>query len=129
MPFLASVPGQLVCTGQLLAPDGAALVRLLLLAPLLEEWVVRAGLQEWLIRRGRRDGAHGGHGLHGWPVSVGLSAAAFGLLHLGAGWRAVLLVLPPGLLLALLYQRSRDWRLCALLHCGLNALALGGCVL
>jgi hypothetical protein len=31
--------------------------------------------------------------------------------------------------LALLYQRSRDWRLCALLHCGMNALALGGCVL
>lgn len=123
MPLLAFFPGQLVCTGQLLAPDADALVRLLLLAPLLEEWVVRAGLQEWLIRRER------GVGLHGWPVSVGWSAAAFGLLHLGAGWRAVLLVLPPGLVLALLYQHSRDWRLCALLHCGLNVLALGGCVL
>ena len=112
MPSIVLLSSHLVCTGQVAAPDAAALVRLLLLAPVLEEWVVRAGLQEWLMRRG------------GPAVrTVGLSAAAFALLHLGSGWRAVLLVL------ALLYQRSRDWRLCALLHCGMNALALGGCVL
>jgi uncharacterized protein len=29
--------------------------------------------------------------------------------------------------MALVYQRSRDWRRCALLHCGLNALALAAC--
>jgi membrane protease YdiL (CAAX protease family) len=108
----------LVCTGQLVAPDAAALARLLLLAPLLEEWVVRAGLQEWLIRRTAFA-----------PVPVILSAAAFALLHVGSGWRAAGLVLAPGLALALLYQRSRDWRWCALAHCGMNALALGGCVL
>jgi membrane protease YdiL (CAAX protease family) len=123
MPFPEIHPGQLLCAGQLMAPDAAALVRLLLLAPLLEDWVVRAGLQEWLIRReGRRQGRTG-------PAPVAWSAAAFGLLHLGSGWLAVLLVLAPGLLLAMLYQRSRDWRLCALLHCGLNALAIGGCAL
>lgn len=119
--FLAWLPAHLVCTGQVAAPDAAAVARLLVLAPLLEEWVVRAGLQEWLIRRrwpGRR---------HEGRAPVAVSAAVFGLLHLGAGWRAALLVLPPGLMLALLYQRSRDWRQCALLHCGLNALALGGC--
>jgi membrane protease YdiL (CAAX protease family) len=121
MPFLANLPAHLVCTGQVAAPDAAAVARLLLLAPVLEEWVVRAGLQEWLIRRRRQDKAGDGR------APVVLSAAAFGLLHLGSGWHAALLVLPPGLMLALLYQRSRDWRRCALLHCGLNALALGGC--
>jgi membrane protease YdiL (CAAX protease family) len=120
MPPIALLSQHLVCTGQLVAPDAAALARLLLLAPVLEEWVVRAGLQEWLIRR--TDG-------RARAASVALSAAAFALLHLGSGWRAVLLVLAPGAVLALLYQRSRDWRLCALLHCGMNALALGGCVL
>jgi membrane protease YdiL (CAAX protease family) len=60
---------------------------------------------------------------------VALSTAAFGLLHLGAGWQKVLLVLAPGLALALLYQRSRDWRLCVALHAGMNALALGHCFL
>lgn len=123
MPFtlpIVLMSRQLVCTGQLLAPDAAALVRLLLLAPVLEEWVVRAGLQEWLIRRAA-------------PVptlwSAILSAAAFALLHVGSGWRAVGLVLAPGFALALLYRRCRDWRWCALAHCGMNALALGGCVL
>jgi membrane protease YdiL (CAAX protease family) len=120
MPSIALLSSQLVCRGQVVAPDAAALVRLLLLAPVLEEWVVRAGLQEWLIRRA--DG-------RARAASVALSAAAFALLHAGSGWRAVLLVLAPGLVLALLYQSRRDWRLCALAHCGMNALALGGCVL
>lgn len=117
MPF-ALFPARLVCTGQLSTPDAAALVRLLLLAPLLEEWVVRAGVQAWLIQRLPAQAA---------LAPVALSAAAFALLHLPSGPRAALLVLAPGLLLALLYQRTRDWRLCALLHCGLNALALAGC--
>ena len=120
MPSAALLSSQLVCRGQVVAPDAAALVRLLLLAPVLEEWVVRAGLQEWLIRRA--DG-------RARAASVALSAAAFALLHAGSGWRAVLLVLAPGLVLALLYQSRRDCRLCALAHCGMNALALGGCVL
>jgi membrane protease YdiL (CAAX protease family) len=123
MPFPVDLPVQLVCTGQLLAPDGAALVRLLLVAPLLEEWVVRAGLQEWLIRRAAR------HGTRGDAAPVAWSAAMFGLLHLGSGWHAVLLVLAPGVALGMAYQRWRTWHLCALLHCGLNALALGGCAL
>lgn len=119
-PSIALLSSHLVCRGQVVAPDAAALARLLLLAPVLEEWVVRAGLQEWLIRR--TDG-------RARAASVALSAAAFALLHAGSGWRAVLLVLAPGLVLALLYQCRRDWRLCALAHCGMNALALGGCVL
>ena len=120
MPPIALLSQHLVCTGQLVAPDAAALARLLLLAPVLEEWVVRAGLQEWLIRH--TDG-------RARAAPVALSAAAFALLHVGAGWHAAALVLAPGLALALLYQRSRDWRWCALAHCGMNALALGGCAL
>ena len=121
--FLPAFAGPFVCTGQLAAPDAGTLVRLLLLAPLLEEWVVRAGLQEWLIRRalaGRREATAG-------TAPVFWSATAFSLLHLGSGWQAALLVLPPGLALAMLYQRGRDWRACALLHCGFNALAIAGC--
>jgi len=121
MSMFADLPARLVCTGQAVAPDAAALARLLLLAPVLEEWVVRAGLQEWLIRRRAAEGGRG--------MAVVWSALAFGLLHAGSGWRAVLLVLPPGLALALLYQRRRDWRLCVLLHCAMNALAVGGCAL
>jgi membrane protease YdiL (CAAX protease family) len=120
MPPIVLLSQHLVCTGQLVAPDAAALARLLLLAPVLEEWVVRAGLQEWLIRRAAFAPV---------PIPVALSAAAFALLHVGAGWHAAALVLPPGLALALLYQRVRDWRWCALAHCGMNALALGGCAL
>jgi hypothetical protein len=99
MPSIVLLSSHLVCRGQVVAPDAAALARLLLLAPVLEEWVVRAGLQEWLIRRA--DGQT----------------------------RAAPVALSPGLVLALLYQHRRDWRLCALAHCGMNALALGGCVL
>ena len=120
MPSIVLLSQHLVCTGQLVAPDAAALVRLLLLAPVLEEWVVRAGLQEWLIRR---------TAIAPLPIPVALSAAAFALLHIGSGWQAAELVLAPGLALALLYQRGRDWRWCALAHCGMNALALGGCAL
>jgi membrane protease YdiL (CAAX protease family) len=126
MSLLAWLPAHPVCTGQVAAPDAAALARLLLLAPVLEEWVIRAGLQEWLIRRRWPDKVGDGR-VPGALSAAALSAAAFGLLHLGSGWHAALMVLPPGLMLALLYQRNRDWRLCALLHCGLNALALGGC--
>lgn len=121
MPPFALFATRLVCTGQVLAPDFAALARLLLLAPLLEEWVVRAGLQEWLIRRAQAGAVWGRLA----PVAV--STLAFSLLHAGAGGMAVLRVMGPGLLMALVYQRSRDWRRCALLHCGLNALALAAC--
>ena len=104
LPLLADLPAQWlsqsICTGQVAVPDAAALARLLLLAPVLEEWVVRAGLQEWLIRRGPGGGKHAAVGPVAW------SAVAFGLLHLGSGWRAALLVAPPGLLVGLLVVRG-----------------------
>ena len=104
-----------VCGPTLLSPDLAAVLRLLVLAPLLEEWVVRAGLHAWLLPRSR--GA----------VAVLASAAAFSALHLGSGPLAAALVFGPGVMFGLAYQRWRDWRLCALLHSACNAWALSMC--
>lgn len=100
----------------MLNPDPAILLRLLLLAPLLEEWVIRAGLQEWLLRR-QRDRA----------LTLLAPAAAFSLLHLGAGWQAASAVFLPGLALGLIFRRWRDWRLCALVHALFNGFALASC--
>jgi uncharacterized protein len=104
-----------VCGPALLSPDLAAVLRLLVLAPLLEEWVVRAGVQAWLLPR------------TGGALAVLASAAAFSALHLGSGPLAAALVFWPGLAFGLAYQRWRDWRLCALLHSVCNAWALSMC--
>ena len=86
--------------------------------------MVRAGLQEWMTRQlATRNG--------GLPLTkagpVLVSAAVFGLLHIGSGWQQALAVLVPGLALALLYQRSRSWTWCALAHSGMNAFAISVC--
>ncbi|MDQ1829327.1 JDVT-CTERM system glutamic-type intramembrane protease MrtJ [Massilia scottii] len=105
-----------LCGPQLLDHSAASLFRLLLLAPLLEEWIMRAGLQEWLMRRR----------LHAALV-LGVPALAFGLLHVASGWQAMAAVLLPGLASGLLYRRWRDWRLCALVHALGNGFALSFC--
>lgn len=117
MPWVADA----LCGARLRAPDMGVCLRLLVLSPLLEECVVRAGLQEWLIRRSGRDAVRA----WAWPVLV--STAAFGLLHLGSGWQAAVAVLLPGLALALLYQRTRNWWWCALMHSAFNAFAISVC--
>ncbi|WP_342113305.1 JDVT-CTERM system glutamic-type intramembrane protease MrtJ [Pseudoduganella sp. OTU4001] len=104
-----------LCTPTLLAPDLAAVLRLLLLAPLLEEWVVRAGLQAWLLPRSSA------------ATAVLASAAAFSALHLGSGAQAAALVFGPGLAFGLAYQRWRSWQLCAALHAACNGWALSMC--
>jgi membrane protease YdiL (CAAX protease family) len=106
-----------VCGTQLLHPDLSTVLRLLLLAPLLEEWVVRAGLQEWLMRR--HPGAD--------ALALLAPAAVFSLLHLGAGPASAAGVFLPGLALGFLYLRRRDWRLCALVHALFNTFALTAC--
>jgi membrane protease YdiL (CAAX protease family) len=115
LPWAAGV----VCSPQLQAPDIGVCLRLLLLSPALEECVVRAGLQEWLIRRGPASASPA------WPVIA--SAAAFGLLHIASGWPHALAVTVPGLALAMLYQRTRSWRWCTLAHGGMNAFAISVC--
>ncbi|MCE3260984.1 MAG: family intrarane metalloprotease [Pseudoduganella sp.] len=104
-----------VCGTALLSPDLAAVLRLLVLAPLLEEWVVRAGLHAWLLPRA------------GAPLAILASAVAFSALHLHQGVLAAALVFGPGVAFGLAYQRWRDWRWCAVLHSAGNAWALSMC--
>jgi membrane protease YdiL (CAAX protease family) len=115
-----------LCGPQLFDHSAGSLFRLLLLAPLLEEWIVRAGVQEWLMRRAQ-------HAIPGpvpipIPVSVlAVPALAFSLLHAASGWQAMVAVFLPGIAFGLIYRRWRDWRLCALVHALCNGAALGFC--
>jgi len=83
---------------------------LLLLAPLIEEAVFRAGLQEWLLRRGLAPGRAN--------VSTAL---AFAGLHALARlqWMAFAVALP-ALLVGSVYGRWRLLRWCVLLHAAFN---------
>lgn len=89
-------------------------LRLALVSPLLEEWVLRAGLQHWLIPRLPR------------PVWLagGAAALAFALLHARYGFLFAAATLVPGCAMSALYHRWRDWRLCALAHAVMNAALL-----
>lgn len=115
-----------LCGAPLLKTDPATLLRLLLLAPLLEEWIVRAGLQEWLMRHSAVP-ATGPSGATRAALTVLTPTAGFSLLHLGAGWGAAAAVFLPGLAMGLLYWRWRDWRLCAAAHALCNGFALTFC--
>lgn len=98
-------------------PGGAGLQRmavLLVLAPLTEEAVFRAGLQEVLLR----------HRIA--PLAAnGLTALTFGLLHamLRADVAAMSVGLP-ALLIGAVYQRRRRLRDCIALHAAMNSLWL-----
>ena len=92
------------------------LAMLLVLAPVLEESVFRAGLQEALLRR-----------WHRLPcLANAVTAAAFGLAHAlvraDAGAFAVAL---PALLIGAVYQRGGRLRPCVALHAAMNAAWLG----
>jgi len=113
---------QAMCGNQLWSVDVTTLLRLLLLAPVLEELIMRAGLQQYLI------GQFDAPGIHAKLLPVLLSATAFSVLHVASGWAVVSAVFLPGLLLAMLYQATRDWRLCALTHAVFNGMALGVCM-
>lgn len=104
------------CGPQLRDASASTIVRLLLLAPLLEEWIMRAGLHAWLLQR--RGPA--------WRAVV-LAAAAFSALHAASGAFAAAAVFGPALLLGMAYQRWRSWLSCAALHGLMNALALTSC--
>jgi membrane protease YdiL (CAAX protease family) len=92
----------------------ARAVMLLAVAPWLEEAVFRAGLQEHLLRSGRRP----------W-LCIGLTALAFAAAHMLAWqqWSAAVLVLP-ALALGTLYQRTRSVTACAAAHAAMNGVWL-----
>lgn len=91
-------------------PAAAQALVLLVLAPLLEETVWRAGLHEALLRRGVRPGAA--------VVAVALAFAGTHLLWWGSA--LALAVAVPALLIGVAYQHTRRVRVCVLLHAALN---------
>ncbi len=83
---------------------------LLVVSPLLEESVFRAGLQEWLLRRGTS------------PSRANLSTAlAFGALHalVRLQWAAFAVGLP-ALLIGGVYGHWRVLRWCVVMHAAMN---------
>lgn len=112
---------QSFCRGDVRDGGAAALLRLLVLAPLLEEWIVRAGVQEYLMRRGARPS------LLRFFLQLLLPALFFSALHWRAGAQVAVQVFLPGLAFGLLYRAVRDWRACALAHALSNAAALAYC--
>ena len=110
--FPTKVHAMPICGPALLQHDPATLLRLLVLAPVLEEFLIRAGLQDWLGR--------------GYRAGV-LAALAFAALHLPQGWVAAAWTLPMGMVLSGLYARRRRWQECALAHAASNGAALAAC--
>lgn len=101
----------------LAAGGRSTLVTLLILAPLVEEIVFRAGLQEALLRRAVRPGA-------AW-IANALTALAFAGAHLALrpGVAAALTVLP-ALACGRLYEQRRRVAPCVALHSLFNAVWL-----
>ena len=100
----------------LLANGGAALATLLILAPLTEEIVFRAGLQEALLRRPGTA-----------PYANGATALAFAAAHVALRpglWSGLTLL--PALLIGALYGRRCRLGGCVALHAALNAAWLLG---
>jgi mono/diheme cytochrome c family protein len=108
-----------------------AVILLVLVAPVLEEFVMRAGLHQALIYGlGKSAKGNSSQNPRGsfvtllvsrpWP-RLGLVAAIFGLLHLSRSPWLALAVIPTGVLLGWIFERSRSWKRCALVHAGLNA--------
>ncbi|MBW8759494.1 MAG: JDVT-CTERM system CAAX-type protease [Burkholderiales bacterium] len=83
---------------------------LVVLSPVIEECVFRAGLQEWLLR----------HGIAQRGANL-TTAVAFGVLHAIARlqWAAFAVALP-ALLIGELYGRRRLLRWCVLCHAAMN---------
>ena len=92
----------------------ARAVMLLAIAPWLEEAVFRAGLQERLLRSGRRP----------WLCIV-LTALIFAVAHMLARqqWSAITFMLP-AVAIGAIYQRTRSVTACAVAHAAMNGLWL-----
>lgn len=88
---------------------------LLVLAPLLEEAVFRAGLQEILLRR-----------WHALPLLANaVTAAAFSLAHvIMRGDAAAFAMMLTALVIGVIYERTRSVMACAAVHAAMNGLWL-----
>lgn len=104
---IAAIGGWALAGGQ----GFGRILMLLVLAPLLEETVFRAGLQEALLQRLRRP-----------DVANALTALAFALAHaLAHGDARALAVVLPAWLVGRVYERGRRVRHCVALHALFNA--------
>jgi len=99
-----------------------SLFMLLVAAPILEELAFRGAVQEWMLRRlDRRSPGPLITSSPRWTANAA-TAVLFSLahaMHRGA-WLGVT-VLPAGLLLGLIYERTRRIIPCIVVHAGLNA--------
>lgn len=116
-----SFANSFLCQGPLLWQRPEQLLWLLVLAPLVEEWVIRAGLQEALLQRAAPPASRARLG------SVLLSSLAFCALHASRGWGTALMVAPVSLLIGTVYARRRNWLACACLHATGNLAAWAAC--
>ena len=87
---------------------------LLVVAPLLEETVFRAGAQDWLRRTTHRPSS-----------AIAITAVLFGLAHVVVrGELVAAAVFIPALAIGVVYERTRRLRDCVALHATMNALWL-----
>jgi len=116
--WLAVVVAAMASWASVMAGNGQhrQLAMLLVVAPLLEEIVIRAGLHDWLLRRACMAPAF---------ANV-LTAMSFGLAHvaLRADISAFSVALP-AMLIGEVYRRTARLRWCVVLHAALNAVWLG----
>lgn len=92
---------------------------LLVVSPVLEEWVFRRGLHD-ALRAGRRVAQI--HFMHGWVSLTNLVVAlTFSAFHaFSQGWLA-LGVIAPALVIGAVFERNGRLKECILLHAGFNA--------
>lgn len=112
LPIVLLAAGLIAASVALDVPAWRALV-LLLVAPVAEEIVFRAGVQDEMLRRG----------LAPWVANFGTGVAftAAHLLLLGVQPQTALVILP-ALLIGAAYNRTRSLRICMALHMSFNAL-------
>jgi uncharacterized protein len=96
---------------------------MLLIAPVLEEYVLRDGLQTALFHR-----LNNNRPSVASRLAIIVSALTFATFHMQHGFVAAVSVVPPALVIGALYQRTRSWRSCALVHAMFNSIALMSCV-
>jgi uncharacterized protein len=101
-----------------------------LVAPVLEEFVMRAGLHDAMLRRDRA--VRAAYSAATAPVQMSGTtwrlialSSAFGLLHLPRGIGLAIAVVPAAMVIGWVYERTRSWTSCALLHATMNWAWLG----
>jgi membrane protease YdiL (CAAX protease family) len=107
------MPAQQLLTFPTNGTSWQTLVLLLVIAPVLEEFFLRHGVQKGLIDLR----------LPFYGVLL-VPAVMFGLMHLHRSWALAVLVIPLGVISGVLYQRANSWRKCAVLHAAANGVWL-----